>query len=228
MRTVNRKLNGDTGASLLLALLFLLLCLTVGAVILTAASANVGRYTHERTQQQAYLTASSAANLIRQRLSGLEFSAGEQEVTDEGSVADSLLPSHFSSTDAFPGIVNNMARQVFLDQTIYLPPSGALPVAVPLTITPDEAELEGVYAQISMDDHYNLTISFSLSGSLPCPLVLTLPADVEDHTVSEVTTYETTEDVDGVPTQVTHSMTTATRTVTVTWSGGIIVKGDGT
>jgi len=31
--------------------------------------------------------------------------------------------------------------------------------------------------------------------------------------------------VDGVPTQVTHSRTTTTRTVAITWSGGTIVKG---
>ena len=43
-RAISQKLHSQRGASLLLALLFLLLCSMVAASILMAAAANAGKY----------------------------------------------------------------------------------------------------------------------------------------------------------------------------------------
>lgn len=71
-RNLAKKLHSSAGASIVLALLLFLVCALAGAAAVTAASANVGRYTYQQDSQQAYLAVSSAARLIRDQLDGLE------------------------------------------------------------------------------------------------------------------------------------------------------------
>ena len=71
-RNLAKKLHSSAGASIVLALLLFLVCALAGAAAVTAASANVGRYTYQQDGQQAYLAVSSAARLIRDQLDGLE------------------------------------------------------------------------------------------------------------------------------------------------------------
>ena len=82
MSTMQNKLRSSRGASMLLALLFLLVCLMVGAVTLTASAANTGRIQRNRQEQQAYLAVASAAKLLREELTAMKF-VGEYEKTVE-------------------------------------------------------------------------------------------------------------------------------------------------
>lgn len=59
------KLNNNSGASMLMALIVVLIVVTVSAVIVSAASSNAGRIKRNMNEQQAYLTVSSAAKLVR-------------------------------------------------------------------------------------------------------------------------------------------------------------------
>ena len=63
-RKVKEKLNSKRGASVVLALFLLLVCAFAGTSALTAARANVGRYSTMRETQQDYLSVTSAAKLI--------------------------------------------------------------------------------------------------------------------------------------------------------------------
>ncbi len=72
---VKNKLHSRRGASLLIALLFFLTAMTVGAVVLTAAATNAGRIARSRQDQQNYLAVSSAAELIEEDLEGSKFKA---------------------------------------------------------------------------------------------------------------------------------------------------------
>lgn len=76
MRHICKKLKNRGGASIIFALLIFLLCALVGASALTAASANIGRYSHLEDDQQKYLSVSSAIDLLRGQL-------GEQTLTAE-------------------------------------------------------------------------------------------------------------------------------------------------
>lgn len=60
-----QKLHNSRGASLLMALLVVLVVMMVSVVILSAASANAGRLKRNQAEEQAYLTVSSAARLMR-------------------------------------------------------------------------------------------------------------------------------------------------------------------
>ncbi len=62
------KLKNKQGATIMLALIFLLLSIMVSCVVLVAATAAVKAVDRERAQQQAFLEVSSAAQLLGREL----------------------------------------------------------------------------------------------------------------------------------------------------------------
>ena len=67
MKQISRKLSSNSGASMILALVFMLFCMFVGGTVLAAASANGYRVAHLSDQQQ-YLDERSAAFLTAEEL----------------------------------------------------------------------------------------------------------------------------------------------------------------
>ena len=68
MQHLAQKLKSRRGASMLFALLVFFLCLLAGVAALTAAAANVGRYTHLEGEQQQYYSVASALELLQAQL----------------------------------------------------------------------------------------------------------------------------------------------------------------
>lgn len=64
MKTIIRKISNRRGAGILYALLALLVVATVSAVIITAALANNGRVENRVEEEQLYLAAESAAEIV--------------------------------------------------------------------------------------------------------------------------------------------------------------------
>lgn len=78
MTAIRKKLNTQTGASILLALMLFLICGFVAAVTLGSASSNAHKYEHQRKEQQEYLAVSSAAALLKEVIEGTSFSGTEE------------------------------------------------------------------------------------------------------------------------------------------------------
>lgn len=75
MGSIRGKLRSQRGASILLALLFFLVCAMVGASVLMAAASNAGKSRSSREEQQKYLTLSSAMQLVCDELTAAEYTA---------------------------------------------------------------------------------------------------------------------------------------------------------
>lgn len=73
MKALWKKWKSSQGASILMALLFLLVCMMVGASVLMAAASNAGKIRSNREEQQRYLTLSSALTLICDELESVEY-----------------------------------------------------------------------------------------------------------------------------------------------------------
>ena len=73
MEALKRKWNSRRGASILLALLFLLVCMMVGASVVMAAASNVGKTDSIKKEQQKYLTLSSALNMLCGELANVQY-----------------------------------------------------------------------------------------------------------------------------------------------------------
>ena len=68
MNALKRKLNSDSGASMMLALAMLLICFMVSSVIVSAAVSGSSRMETRNAKQQDYLAVSSAAQYIAKNL----------------------------------------------------------------------------------------------------------------------------------------------------------------
>lgn len=68
MKQLREKLHSQNGASILLALLFLLVCMMAAASILMAAVSNAGKIRSNYEEQQQYLALSSAIRLVSSQL----------------------------------------------------------------------------------------------------------------------------------------------------------------
>lgn len=73
MKRAFRKLHSQRGASILLALLFLLVCMMVGASILMAAVSNAGKIKSNYDEQQRYHALSSALRLVSGQLEQAQY-----------------------------------------------------------------------------------------------------------------------------------------------------------
>ena len=74
---MREKLNSQRGASLLIALLYFLVCGLVAAVIIGAAMTNVQKLKGAHQRQQAYNSVSSAAQLIRDEMTRVQYQGAE-------------------------------------------------------------------------------------------------------------------------------------------------------
>ena len=73
MKRLKAKLHSERGASILLALLMLLVCMMVGASVLAAAVSNAGKARSNRTEQQKFLNLSSAIQLVADEIQRAEY-----------------------------------------------------------------------------------------------------------------------------------------------------------
>lgn len=73
MKRLREKWRDRSGASILLALLFLLACMTAAATVLTAAASNAGKSRSGYEEQQKYLALSSALRLAAGQIEAAEY-----------------------------------------------------------------------------------------------------------------------------------------------------------
>lgn len=77
MRSIRNKLKSERGASFIIALLFFLICITMGSLILTAATANAVKVKDRYKEQQDYLAVASAARLAKDSLGKYVYTEGK-------------------------------------------------------------------------------------------------------------------------------------------------------
>lgn len=73
MNMIRNKLREKDGASILMGLLYLLVCMMVGTVVLTAATASAGKLAGQQESEQDYLNVASAAQLVKDRICELTY-----------------------------------------------------------------------------------------------------------------------------------------------------------
>ena len=102
-RTVRARLMSERGASIFFALLTLLVCITVGSVVLTAGTAASGRLAETAENDQRYYSVSSAAELIKSMVDGQKVTFVKKKVTETTTVTpyryDKIEKSDPSKTD---------------------------------------------------------------------------------------------------------------------------------
>ena len=94
MSLIKRKLGSKAGASMLLALVFLMFCLFIGGSVLAAATANGSRVAHLKNDQQDYLSQRSAMLLMADMLTGKDGEELQVVITEVLVENDGTQTSH--------------------------------------------------------------------------------------------------------------------------------------
>ena len=233
---IRRKLNSQSGASIVIALLFFLLCLTVGAVVLTAATANVGRVARIQNEQQAYFAVRSAAELLRDEIKGTQYhdryekwQTGSEERA--GKIQNPNPAPQFTPNSAdlsnLMALIQGDAKNVFandsqnktntLDQREFFVEAGSEMCAVTVTW------------QMGTDYQLTFWLDTKDTEKYHNPMTLTMKPSLSQKSDTRVVTWTTTSTstVDGETHTVTHHHTGYIdyQTVDVVWDTGIVTKG---
>ncbi len=98
MTRLFRKLKHETGASLVLVLLFMLVCMTVGGSVLLAATANAGKLRGDEQETQAYLALASALQTVSESICSTEYAGTYQLSVSEGTTPSELICTYAQQT----------------------------------------------------------------------------------------------------------------------------------
>ena len=200
MQRLKKKLHSNSGASILMALLVMLVAVMVSAVIIAAAVSAAVSVREERAQQQAYLTVSSAAELIRDELESgkdsykkvvtvtesrtyygsywgwSDWTAGTETTTEtEGDgVFSDIIKDGLDFVQKYPSSVFNETYTIGADDNS----------DVAVEVFMQQAEDNGV-------KYYDLKVTFE-GGEEPnkCKMMLTMRGSADTQTVTGETTTE--------------------------------------
>lgn len=174
-----KKCKSTSGASLFIALLFLLMCGLAGSVVLTAASTSSGSLLYLRKDEQSYYTVLSAARLLKKEIQGEKYSRCQIISENEQGVADyyNELPEK-----AMKDFLKKAADTIF--------ESGSYSDI--WTIESSESVIQPVTANFLMDSQYNITI-ICAQGNKSCTLKIPAVVSEEKFEDTKTTTIIWTE-----------------------------------
>ena len=170
-QAIKKKLRSNEGASLMVALLFFVMCATVGSIILAAATASSGRLANLRKEDQSYYAITSAADLFAEMMEDKEVviqakltvdSNGKQ--TPENGFADSSINS---SELLLPKVISkyvDFTAWQYEDDFPKLQPSVSSISSTDFTIALADGSL-AVTGSVTMDNAFNLIVVLSNNDS---------------------------------------------------------------
>ena len=226
-KTILAKLKSESGASLMAALLFFIMCATVGSIILAAATASSGRLAGLKRNEQDHYAVNSAADLFSEILKDkkviLRISA---RTNSEGSTTVSYMnpADPESAIDPTNVLLAKLVNMVYPNPTY----TGTFPnyvaadldsfsgnVPVNLTVAGDDNAGLNVTAAVSMNPALDLLVEIkSTDGAETVKVRYTAVVDqketIEEHNMNN------TSDKSGDQRQ-----TTYVKTYTIYWTNPV-------
>lgn len=189
MEPIREKLRSESGASILLALLFFLLCAMVGASVLMAAASNAGKSRSGREEQQKYLTLSSAMQLVCDELTSAKYTA--KFILNEERTAKHYQPVQIGK--------DTQDNPVFEDRLDYIEyyyeqTEGGYPGGLPQTVLPLRDALDGLFAS-----HLPKTLDGAITGQFGHPDKHHFESSIPQKTGDQLFELTLTVDADDNP-----------------------------
>lgn len=196
MKRLREKLHSQCGATLLLALLFFLVCVLVAASVLMAAVSNAGKIRSNYEEQQKYLALSSALRLVSDQIEEAEYTGdytvyewSVEYIVGEGEDKQTIIIDYFhvsqtegkftcgelTGTEAdtvldFSDELDGLYAKKF-NRSGYTALGGAsLPATRELTVTvgsPLEEKFPEVNVKVVMDQNYNIHLTATMAEGSP-------------------------------------------------------------
>lgn len=173
-----KKIESTSGAAILLALLFFLLCAVAGSVVLAAGTASAGRVAGLKEDEQEYYTLTSAAKVIRDEITGEVISCWSLEepsaISDQSEVQYNQEPKGY-----FQKLLKDAAAKVYMGR---VQDADDYVKYMKITVEGDTENTLSVDARFTIDSKYNIDVVISRdskSCTLHIPAALSLDASEE-------------------------------------------------
>ena len=165
---LRNRIRSNSGATILLALLFFLLCALAGSIILSAGSAAAGRISGLKETEQSFYSVTSAAQIMREEIEGQEF----QAYTEDGGT--------------YTAVPDSEIKKILIDAVIEIYERKKAESGETLTFYPSSETLTDVMGKVIanfiMTDDYRIEITFSMEKSKKYICKLTAKAIVNRRT----------------------------------------------
>jgi len=158
---IRNKLRQKNGASIFMGLMFLLVCLMVGTVVLTASGAASGKLSQLKQDEQDYLTVSSAARLLKERIGALTYT--HEKIDDN-------IPTETLTTGSTPDLVIlktellNLCK-ILVPSTSPSPAPASSSTEYSFQIDGDATDWDTVYGSLSMKTDGKILVELWLEDS---------------------------------------------------------------
>ena len=235
-----QKLRSQAGASLIAALFLTLFCATVGAILLSAASANAGRISQRSQRDHDYYKVISAAKLFADQIRGksvkviLTRSGGGMDVDNP---YEYMVPTCSGGSDKFDAFLIDAVQEIYCRST----DGGDIPVEtrekywhndfstiidkpsvlkkITITVPGDTPDpLSTIYGRIIFQG-WNCVLKAMFSAD-------DIPDDKPLKSDAYVVQMTCVPDINNPPNTETHAETgTETKTITFTWNNVQIMEG---
>ena len=223
-----KKLKSKNGATVLIALVFFLLCAAAGSVLLAACTASSGRMADLVYQEQAYYSVSSAARMFRDVIENKTFGYYVLEgdyPTGEGSEPSEGYVNPPSGELA--SLLSEGGLKIFKQSV----DSGLLNEDYEKELSITAPGLDEVTCKFKMEkDTYNIVADFMCSheGKALYKIRLTIPAAMIKDKSEEYITYDTVDpgadSILSTDDDITITHTYSKITTSLSWGKGKITK----
>lgn len=143
-------IHDTSGASIVIALVFFLICAIIGSVVVTAASVNAKAVQTQREMQQAEFAVGSAAQTVGGDLASAQVDVVPGEGSSSSVDAGTLVGQEFAT--AFWGRYGNEILKARVEQRSFSTDD--------MTVSQDSSE--PVYGRLTVDRDLNVTVALSL------------------------------------------------------------------
>ncbi len=126
MKQAIRKLHTQRGASLLVALMFFLVCAMVAAVIVGSATTNAMKLQQRKEDKQVYNSVSSAAKLLRDKVGQLTMEGSESKVhygcndyvADQYTELEGMSPTQEADSTSMTAVISKVNGEAVEDDPL--------------------------------------------------------------------------------------------------------------
>lgn len=207
-KTAGNKLQNENGATLMLALLFFIMCAVAGSIILASATGAAGRaagtssdstqsITQRKENIQDYYTLTSAADFLVSQIKGKSVMIRTDSVTSEtGTSSDTVRVHLMNSTD--PDLSDEDWEKV-PDWNTAMPPDSSLlekivykyalsqltapgREALQITLSPGRSVFKDVLCELGYDETCGFTARLYISSAGTQYITVTIPAQIAKYT----------------------------------------------
>lgn len=170
---VHKKLSDNSGASLLIALLFFTICAVIGTLIITISMAASGRMHNLKSDQQSYYTMYSAAKLLAEEISDTSYSKYIEIDSDNNETSEYLEKPDSTFQELLLKYADAILDANAIEES----------TTIKISLPSEHTNIEPVTVIFHMDSQYNISLELYEESEPDIVYEVTIPAIISQDKV---------------------------------------------